>query len=122
MAAQKQFVLRSNFHAAKLAGDDAISEVIEKATEAMRDTAEARLDKGASRRGYDLPRDVEMSRSRMDGQIRYSHWWGRFFEYGTVHIAALPFIRPGHRAGRKVVKNDSPEVFEKWMNRKARVR
>lgn len=116
--------LTSNFRAAKDAGHDALQELIEKGTEAMHETAEARLEKGASRRGYDLPRDVEKDVGRLDGKISYAHWYGHFFEYGTTFIAALPFIRPGHRAGRKVVKDKgtASAIFEKWMRRKVHVR
>jgi HK97 gp10 family phage protein len=114
--------LQSNFLAARSAGRSAISELIEQGTEAIQETAQQRLEKAAGRRGYDLSADdITKEVSGMDGRIEYEPWYGRYFEFGTVTIQAMPFMRPGHRAGRKVVKNAEP-VFEKWFRKKARLR
>lgn len=121
MPPKNRVKITSNFRAARDAADDAVKELIREGTDAMHDTASDRLERGAGRRGYDLPREIRKEVSSRDGKIIYEPWYGRFFEYGTVHIQAMPFIRPGSRAGRKVIKN-SPEVFEKWFRRKARVR
>jgi hypothetical protein len=121
--AKNRTVLRSNFKAAEAAGDDAIAELIQKGTERMHEVAAGRLDKAAGQRGYNLySTDLDMHIGDDDGRIEYKPFYGKFFEYGTVHIQAMPFIRPGYRAGRKLVKEDAPEVFVKWFNRKARVR
>jgi hypothetical protein len=119
--AKPKLILHSNFRKAREAGQDATQELIEKATDRMQETASKRLEAGASRRGYALPRTIEKDIGRMEGKIRYPHFFGRFFEYGTAHIGAVSFMRPGHRAGRKVVRNDAPDIFDGWM-RKARVR
>ena len=62
-----------------------------------------------------------MSSTPREGKIRYEHWYGHFFEYGTTHIKAMPFIRPGHRKMRKVFLADMGVNFEKWVRRRAGV-
>jgi hypothetical protein len=124
MAASKnRVVLRSNFRAVKGAGHDALAELIEKATDEMERTATTKISQASERRGYNISTEhLEAGHSDDDGWIRFTQFWGRFFEYGTVYIAAMPFMRPAHRAGRKVIKTDASHVFQKWFNRKARIR
>ncbi len=112
--------LTSNFRAVKGASDDAVKELIGKATDKMHDTAQLKMQRVVEKRGYELnPGDIEKEKSDKDGKITYGKWYGHFFEYGTVFISPMPFMKPGHRAGRKVIRNDAPEVFEKWFKRKA---
>ena len=118
-----RLVLKSNFKAAKKAGHDALEELVREATEKMHETAADRLDKAAGQRGYNLfGTDISFDVNELDGKIEYPHFYGRFFEMGTTHIQAMPFMRPGHRAGRKYVTQEAPDVFEKWLRRKAQVR
>jgi hypothetical protein len=113
--------LVSNFHVAKRAGTNAIEELIREATGEMHDKAQLRLQQQAGQRDYELdPGDIEKEVSDRDGKISYGPFYGRFFEFGTVSIQAMPFIRPGHRAGRKHVRTKAPDVFDRWM-RKARI-
>ena len=123
MPPKNQIKLTSNFHAAKKAGNDAIEDLINKATDEMHDKAQLRLQQGAEKRGYDLdPGDIEKETFGKDGKITFKQWWGRFFEYGTIYIQAVSFMRPGHRAGRKYIKDKAPDIFEGWFRRKASVR
>jgi hypothetical protein len=124
VARKNEWHMRSNFATARKMGDAAMADLIHVATDKMHEVAQTRLESQASRRGYNLDAgDIDKQELPMDGRISYPHFYGRFFEYGTVHIPALPFIRPGHRAGRKVIKNQgiAAGVFKKWIPR-ARVR
>lgn len=122
MPPKNRIKVTSNFRAARNAGHEAIEELISKATDEMQDKAQLRLQQGAQRRDYDLdPGDIQKNTLGKSGRITYDKWYGRFFEYGTVYIQALPFMRPGARAGRKYVKDKAPDIFQGWFNRKARV-
>jgi hypothetical protein len=89
----------------------------------MHETAGQRLDGQAGQRGYNLySTDLSFHVTDDEGTIEYEPFYGRWFEYGAAQIQAMPFMRPGHRAGKKVVKDDAPEVFDRWMRRKAQVR
>jgi HK97 gp10 family phage protein len=123
VAAKKKLKVTSNFKACKGASDEAISELVRKATDAMEETTKDRIAKTAGRRGYNLsPDQVRKDVTDDEGTIRLEEFYWRFFEYGTTRIAAMPSLRPGHRAGRKIVKNDAGEIFEKWMRRKAAIK
>jgi hypothetical protein len=122
MAAQRVRIV-SNFKAAADAGDDAIAELIAKGTALMHEQASRRLDGQAGQRGYNLySTDLSYKVGIDEGIIEYGQFYGRFFEYGTPTIQAMPFMRPGARAGRTYVKTAAPGVFDRWMRRKAQVR
>lgn len=116
-------VLRSNFRLAKKAGKEAVADAIEKATETMHDEASNRLDKAAGARGYNLySTDIDFETSDEDGKIVYRKFYGKFFEYGTVYIPPIPFMRPAHRKGRKRLLDELGDNFEKWVRRRAAIR
>lgn len=120
--AKNKVRLESNFRKVLQASDLATAELIARATDRMQEVAAERLDRSSGRRGYNLSgSDITKEIRPKDGRISYPHWYGRFFEYGTVRITAMPFMRPGHRAGRKTIRL-APEVFDRWFKRRARVR
>jgi hypothetical protein len=121
--ARQRIVLRSNFRAAREAGKDAVADAIKKATDEMHEEASNRLDRAAGQRGYNLySTDLEMETSDDEGTIKYPHFYGRWFEYGAVHIVAMPFMRPGHRKGRAKLVSELKSDFEKWVRRRAAIR
>ena len=53
-------------------------------------------------RDYNLdPGAVKSRVDMLDGGIGVDEFYWRWFEYGTVKLQAMPFIRPGYRAMRK---------------------
>jgi HK97 gp10 family phage protein len=118
--ARQRTVLRSNFRAAREAGKDAVADAIKKATDEMHEEAARRLDNAAGARGYNLySTDIDHETSDDDGTIVYKQWYGKFFEYGTPMIAAIPFMRPAHRKGRAKLIDELDDNFEKWVRRRA---
>jgi hypothetical protein len=121
--AKPKMKLVSNFRAAEKAGHEAVALAIHHAVDEGQETAAKRLDMQAGKRGYDLQgSDVEKEAWAKDGKISYAPFYGKWFEYGTVHIQAMPFIRPGHRRMRKVFIAAMGADFEKWISRRAGMR
>ena len=115
--------LSSNFRTAIKAGDDAVEHAISEGTDAMDNEASKRISRAAEQRGYELDMaDLSKEKSGKDGSITMEQWWWRFFEFGTVYIQAIPALGPGHRKGRKVVKDILEDDFEGWIRRKAGMR
>jgi len=115
--------LVSNFRAAENAAHEVVSASVRTAVLAGRERAAERLDMQASRRDYNLSgADVGSEAHADDGKIFYEPFYGRFFEYGTVHIEAMPFMRPGSRAMRKTFKLMMGANFERWIALKAGMR
>lgn len=108
----------SHFKEAEKAGHVAIHELLQLAGDKMAETAAQRLDSAAGQRGYNLySTDLALSVSTKDAKLSYPKFYGRFFEYGTPTIQAMPFMRPGHRAGRKVIRETAGVVFARNMRR-----
>jgi HK97 gp10 family phage protein len=121
--ARQRIVLRSNFRAAREAGKDAVADAIKKATDEMHDEASSRIDRAAGQRGYNIySTDLDAGHSDDDGWIKFKQWWGKFFEWGTPTIVAMPFMRPAHRKGRAKLRQVLESDFEKWISRRARIR
>jgi hypothetical protein len=112
--------LKSNFRAAIKASDEAVADAIRKGTEAMEAEAAKRISRAADQRGYELTTaDLEMTVTSKQGTLAHKQWWWRFFEFGTVYITPVSALGPGHRKGRKVLKDTLDDDFEKWIRRKA---
>lgn len=123
MATKNRVVIRSNFSAVKRAAKDAMGDAIQKATDEMEAEAEKRLERANDARGWNLPTEIEQEKTGFQsGLIRYPEWYGRFFEYGTVHLPASPFMRPAHRKMRKRFVDEMGDNFEGWIRRKAGMR
>jgi hypothetical protein len=121
--ARNRTTLVSNFPAVKKAA----YEVVQKARDAAlldgENTANDRLERNDVARGYDLPVDVKKENiGHQSGKIVYDHFYGRMFEYGTVFIQAMPFMRPGHRKMRKTFLDVMDDDFEGFVKRRAGVR
>jgi len=120
--AKSKFKLVSNFPEAKRAAREITQLAVAQAVLDGENTANDRLAKADVEQGYDLPVDVQKEVGHMDGKITYDHWWGRFFEYGTVYIPATSFMRPGHRRMRKTFTAIMGTQFEGWIRKRAGVR
>ena len=104
-------VLRSRFKEAGRHARKQTERAVEKAVEAGEREANIRIEKANAQRGWNISTDVESEASGMSGKIEFPHFWGRFFEYGSVKHDAMPFMRPGHRKMRKVFKQEMGELF-----------
>jgi HK97 gp10 family phage protein len=121
--AKSKVKLVSNFPAVKKAGTEFVRKAVDDALEQGQQTANQRIERNDARRDYNLPADVNQERvGFQSGKITYDHWWGRFFEYGTVFIPAVPFMRPAHRVMRKTFIGMMGSEFEGWVKRRAGVR
>ncbi len=119
----KAVSLKSNFKVCRDVADDLKKKAIREGTEAMEAEAAKRISRAADVRGYELTTaDLETEVSDDEGTLRHAKFWWRFFEYGSVYIAPIPALSPGHRKGRKVVREVLGDDFEKWIRRRARVR
>ena len=120
MARKNKVIVRSNFLVAAAAGHQAVEDAVGKAVDAGQERANERLSKQSGQRGYNLDEaQVDKEHTGETGKIWSNPWWARFFEYGTVHISPLPFIRPGSRQMRKVMRDELGENFHKFVAAKA---
>lgn len=121
--AAKNVRLKSNFKVCRDVADDLKTKAIKEGTEAMDAEASKRISRAADVRGYELDvADLETDVSDDEGVLRHTKFYWRWFEFGTVYIAPVPALGPGHRKGRKKVKEVLGDDFEKWIRRRARVR
>jgi len=115
--------LESKFPQVKDSMKDAVDVAVRLALNVGEGEAEKRLERVDDTRGYNLPIDIGQEKDMRHGsRIFYEPWYGRFFEYGTVHIQASPFMRPAHRKMRKTFLAAMPDTFEGFVKRRARVR
>lgn len=122
MAAKPKMRLVSKFPEVKRASREITQLAITQATLAGQNKADDRIASNDMKTGYNLPIDTQKDVRPMQGRITYDHWWGRFFEYGTVYIPAVPFMRPANREMRKVFTTIMGKEFEGWVRRRAGVR
>jgi len=115
--------LVSNFPAVKKASYELVQKARDAALLVGENTANDRLEKADVTFGYDLPVDVSKENiGHQSGKIIYDHFYGRWFEYGTVHIHPQPFMRPAHRKMRKTFLGIMGAEFQGFVKRRAGVR
>jgi HK97 gp10 family phage protein len=101
----------------------AVAAARDKALDEGEAEAEKKLERVNDSRGYNLPTEIEQETTgHQSGRIYYEPFYGRWFEYGTTHIAAYPFMRPAHRKMRKRFVDELGEEAPKWIRRKAGMR
>jgi hypothetical protein len=124
--------IESSFPAVKKAAWETVEDARSKWIEVARDTAQAKVSNQAATRGYDLQVGIEGEKlghqsARIFPATRTSKWgddpWFlRLFEYGAVHIQAMPFMRPGARKGNKAFLEVMDDQLEGTIRRRARTR
>ena len=105
-------VLEYRFDAAKRAAWETVQEAREVWLNSAASEAESRAANQAATRGYALQVGIDKERlgfqSARITAATHTERWGddpwflRFFEWGTVHIPAMPFIRPAARKANKL--------------------
>jgi len=103
--------IHSNFPAVKRAGYEAVAEAREIWLETAQSTAQEKVTSQAETRGYALQVGIEKERRGHQSARIYttahSERWGedpfylKWFEYGSVNIPAMPFMRPAARKANK---------------------
>ena len=128
--ARPRVSIESQFPAVKKAGWETVQAAREVWLEVGADTAEAKAADQAGSRGYEL--QVGVAKERVGFQsarivaATHSSKWGndpwflRFFEYGTVHIPAMPFMRPGARKANKAFVAAMGSELEGKIRRRTR--
>lgn len=109
--ARKQMTIQSSFPAVKKAAWETVQIARERWLDVAEDTAQSRVEDQAATRGYELQVGIEGERigfqsARIFAATHSSRWGNdpwflRFFEYGAVHIAAMPFMRPAARKANR---------------------
>jgi HK97 gp10 family phage protein len=122
MPPKPRIKLESRFPAVKEAAWDTVRHARDKALDDGEQEAKRRMERSQ----HDLDPGVVQQEKRgfQSGAvfIPSEKWYYRYLEYGTVYIAATPFMRPAHRKMRKTFKDEMGEQFEKFVRRRVRIR
>lgn len=120
--ARNRIKIENRFPAAKEAMWDAVRAARDNALGEGEHEAERRLERANDSRSYELEIDVQQEKTGFQsGRIVYVPFYGRWFEYGTVHIAAMPFMRPAARKMWKRFVSDLGDEAPKRIRRRARL-
>jgi len=130
--AKSKVTIRSNFPAVKRAGWESVQEARELWIREGKTTAESKAMNDAATRGYALQVGVEGERIGFQSArifpVTHSRLWGddpwflRFFEFGTVFIKAMPFMRPAARKANKLFVAHLGRNLEGKISRRAGIR
>lgn len=130
--ARNRVKVESRFHAAGKATRELAVRNREIWLDVGAETMEKRASDQAASRGYALQVGIDKERVGFQSArltpVTHSEKWGddpwflRFFEFGTVHIGAMPFVRPGARKANKAYIAAWGKDWEGWVRRRARVR
>jgi HK97 gp10 family phage protein len=131
MAKKNRIVLRSEFPAVKEAAWETVQKAREEWLDVAARTAEEKAQSGAATHGYGgLQIGIEKEKighqSARIWPVTHSTKWGddpwflRFFEYGAVHITAMPFMRPAERKAKKAFLEVMGDDLEGTIRRRTR--
>lgn len=122
--------IESSFPAVKEAGWETVQRAREKWLDVAKDTAQAKVEDQAATRGYDLQVGIEGERLGFQSArifaATHSSKWGddpwflRFFEYGAVHIPAMPFMRPAARKANRAFVDEMGDALEGRIRKRTR--
>lgn len=122
--------IESSFPAVKKAGWETVQQAREVWMDVAKETAQAKVSDQAATRGYELQVGIEAERIGFQSArifpATYTSKWGddpwflRLFEYGAVHIPAMPFMRPGARKGNKAFRDYMGDQLEGNIRKRAR--
>ena len=124
-----KMTVKYEFKPVKEAGWEAVQEAREIWMEIGQNEAQQKVDQQAATRGFNLSIGIGKERIGHQSARIYSTahsekwgddpWWTRFFEYGTVTIPAMPFIRPGARKANKAFVTAMGTQLESKIRRKS---
>jgi hypothetical protein len=131
VASKNRIVIRSEFPAVKRAAWETVQKARETWLEVGAKEAQEKVDSQAATRGYNL--SIGIGKERLGFQsarifttahsVRWGDdpFWERFFEYGTLTIPAMPFVRPAARKANKAFLLEMGTKLEGNIRRKAYV-
>ena len=130
MAAPARLHIQSSFPAVKEAAYETVKEAREKWMETGKEVGERKAASQAASRGWVLqiaidPEPIGHQSARISA-VTHSKKWGddpfflRYFEYGSVNIQAMPFLRPAHRAANKEFLKVMGDQLEGKIRRKTK--
>ena len=121
--------IRYEFKDVKKAGWETVQEAREVWLNSGAQEAEQRASNQAATRGYNLQVGIDKERlgfqSARISAVTHTQKWGddpwilRFFEYGTVQIPAMPFMRPAARKANKLFVAYMGRALEGNIRRKS---
>jgi hypothetical protein len=135
MATKPRVKMEYSFPAVKEAAWETVREARAEWMEIAKETAESKANDQAATRGYALQVGVDSETignqsarifaTTVTDRWGQDPWFFRFFEYGAVHIQAMPFMRPAARKANKAfvakMGDDLDGNIRKRSKRKKRV-
>jgi HK97 gp10 family phage protein len=128
MAPKKLSSIQHQFPAVKEAAWETVQAAREEWRKVGKEVAEEKVQNQAATRGYALQAGIDTEnighQSARFFAVTHSSKWGndpwflRFFEYGTVHIQAMPFMRPAARKANKKFVEVMGDQLEGKIRRK----
>jgi hypothetical protein len=111
VAGKNRIVIQNRFPQVKKGAREAVTAARQVWTEVCKEAAGSAVESKAGSRGYALQvgfgSELLGYQSARVFTTAHSSKWGddpfflRYFEYGTVHIGPMPFMRPGARKANK---------------------
>ena len=130
--AKNRVKIEGSFKAVKEAGWETAREAREIWLRTAEETAQHKVSDQAASRGYELQVGIEGERlghqsARVFADTHSSKWGNdpwflRFFEYGSVTIPAMPFMRPAARKANKAFVAAMGDHLEGNIRKRSRVR
>jgi hypothetical protein len=125
--ARTKVIIKSNFHRAKEGAKAGMEAAVNSWIEATENAAKENLTRQESNRGYFLDTMYEeIDGHHLGGDLRArvvsGPFYARFFEYGTVHIDPMPFLRPAKAKGDKAFLATANVSVETAIKLRASVR
>jgi hypothetical protein len=108
-----RIIIRSRFREAGAHARKRTHEAVQEALGEGEKAANIRIERINATQAYHLPANVvKEGRGYHSGQIRYPHFFGRFFEYGFYSVPGMPFMRPAARKMNSVFKKEMGNLFK----------
>lgn len=113
--------LKSNMRKAVREVHEGLDELIDEWQDVGLGTAQEKLTGQEGQRGYNLQElydslDAE-KRGELNAAIVVGAWYAHFFEYGTVFISPLPFLRPAKRKADKTFRDHAARKIQSHVDR-----
>ena len=101
-----KMIVRSNFRAAKEGAREGLGVAVEAWKEETESQAKNILSRREAQRGYSLDTlyasiQGEANLALLTAHVATEPFYSHFFEYGTIYIEPLPFLRPAKSKGDK---------------------
>jgi HK97 gp10 family phage protein len=121
--ARNRIVLKSNFKLAAREAHKGLEDAVEKWMDVGENDVKNTLTKREAQRGYSLNTLYDSisseKRGDLDAAIQVAAWYAHFFEYGTVFIDPMPFLRPAKRKADKAFREEAKDKIQQRVKRAA---